>query len=133
MLENFWRDILFSLRTMRKKWGSGIAAVLILALGIGGNTASFSVIRSVLLRPLGFRDPDRLVYFSVENPRQPKQNPAFSLTQFEEMRAAAKSFAGMGAYGPPENFALTSGGEPEELKGARVSAKFLEVLGLAPR
>jgi hypothetical protein len=48
------------------------------------------------------------------------------------MKAAAKSFSGMGAYGPPENFALASGGEPEELKGARVSSNFLEVLGVAP-
>jgi putative ABC transport system permease protein len=132
MFENFWRDVLFSLRTMGKNPGFAIAAVLILALGIGGNTASFSVIRSVLLRPLGFRDPDRLVYFSVENPRQPKQNPAFSLTQFEEMKVAAKSFTALGAYGPPGNFALASSGQPEELKGARVSANFLEVLGVAP-
>jgi len=106
--------------------------MLILALGIGGNTAIFSVIRAVLLRPLDYRDPDRLVHFSVENPRQPMQNPSFSLVQFEEMKASAKSFTALGAYGRPENFALSSGGEPEELKGARVSANFLEILGVPP-
>ncbi len=107
-----------------------ITAMLILALGIGGNTAIFSVIRAVLLRPLDYRDPDRLVYFSVENRRHP--NPSFSLVQFEEMKTAAKSFTALGAYGRPENFALSSGDEPEELKGARVSANFLDVLGIAP-
>src|ERR1700720_3059614 len=104
-LETVWHDILYSLRGMAKNPAFAITAVLILALGIGGNTAIFTVIRAVLLRPLDYRDPDRLVYFSVENPRQAQQNPSFSLTQFEEMKAA-RSFAGLGAYGRPETFAL---------------------------
>lgn len=130
--ESVWRDILYSLRSMARNPAFAITAMLILALGIGGNTAMFSVIRAVLLRPLDYRNPDRLVYFSVENPRQPAQNPSFSIVQFEEMRASAKSFTALGAYGRPENFALSSGGEPEELKGARVSANFLDVLGVSP-
>ena len=131
-LENAWRDILYSLRTMARNPGFAIAAMLILALGIGGNSAIFSVIRAVLLRPLAYRDPDRLIYFSVENPRQPQQNPSVSLVQFEEMKASVKSFTALGAYGRPENFALSSEGDPEELKGARVSANFLDVLGVSP-
>ncbi len=109
-----------------------ITAMLILALGIGGNTAMFTVIRAVLLSPLDYREPDRLMYFSVENARRPQQNPSFSLVQFQGMKGAAKTFEAMGAYGRPENFALASGGEPEELKGARVSANFLDVLGVPP-
>jgi putative ABC transport system permease protein len=131
-LESIWRDVLYWLRTMARSPGFAVTATVILALGIGGNTAIFTVIRAVLLRPLEYRDPDRLVYLSVENPRHPLQNPSFSLVQFEEMKASAKSFASLGAYGRPENFALSSGGEPEELKGARVSANFLEVLGVPP-
>jgi len=127
-----WRDILYSLRTMARNPAFAVTAMLILALGIGGNTAIFTVIRAVLLRPLDYRDPDRLVYLSVENIKQPLQNASFSLVQFEEMKASAKSFASLGAYGRPENFALSSGGEPEELKGARVSANFLDVLGVPP-
>jgi putative ABC transport system permease protein len=130
--ESILRDTLYSLRTMSRNPAFAITAMLILALGMGGNTAIFSVIRAVLLRPLDYRDPDRLVHFSVENPRQPMQNPSFSLAQFEEMKASAKSFTALGAYGRPENLALSSGGEPEELKGARVSANFLEVLGVPP-
>src|SRR5580698_1720337 len=126
------RDILYSLRTMARNPAFAITAMLILGLGIGGNTAMFTVIRAVLLRPLNYREPDRLVHFSVENPHRPRQNPSFSLVQFEGMRAAAKTFLKMGAYGRPENLALSSGGEPEELKGARVSANFLELLGVPP-
>lgn len=129
-LESVWQDVLYALRTMAKNPAFAITAMLILALGIGGNTAIFSVIRAVLLRPLDYRDPDRLVYFSVDNRRHP--NPSFSLVQFEQIKEEAKSFAALGAYGRPENLALASGGEPEELKGARVSANFLEVLGVAP-
>jgi predicted permease len=130
--ENCWRDILYSLRAMARNPAFAVTAMLILALGIGGNTAIFTVIRAVLLRPLDYRDPDRLVHFTVGNPKQPAQNPSFSLLQFEEMKTSANSFTALGAYGRPENFALASGGEPEELKGARVSANFLDVLGVAP-
>src|SRR5580658_2567612 len=126
------RDLLYSLRTMARNPAFAVTAMLILALGIGGNTAIFTVIRAVLLRPLDYRDPDRLVYLSVENLRHPHQNDSFALVEFEQMKASVKSFTALGAYGRPENFALSSGGDPEELKGARVSANFLEVLGTPP-
>jgi putative ABC transport system permease protein len=132
MLESTWRDILYALRSMTRNPAFAMTAMLILALGIGGNTAMFTLIRAVLLKPLDYKEPDRLMYFSVENMRGLQRNPSFSLVQFEGMKAAAKTFASMGAYGRPENFALASGGEPEELKGARVSANFLEVLGVTP-
>src|SRR5580698_4419411 len=111
------RDLLYSLRTMARNPAFAVTAMLILALGIGGNTAIFTVIRAVLLRPLDYRDPDRLVYFSVENPKKPQQNSSFSQSQFEEMKASPKSFASLGAYGRPENFALSGTGAPEALKG----------------
>lgn len=131
-MPTIWRDVLYSLRTMGRNPAFAVTAMVILALGIGGNTAIFTVIRAALLRPLPYRDPDRLVYFSVANPRQAAQNPSFSLAQFKEMKASAKSFAALGAFGRPENLALSSGGDPEELKGARVSANSLEVLGVRP-
>jgi ABC-type antimicrobial peptide transport system permease subunit len=74
-LETIWQDILYALRTMRKSPVFATTAVLTLALGIGGNTTIFTLIRATLLKPLEYRDPDRLVYLSVENPRQ-GQHPA---------------------------------------------------------
>jgi MacB-like periplasmic core domain len=131
-LETTWQDLRFSPRTMRKSPAFTLTAVLTLALGIGGNTAIFTIIRGVLLRPLEYREPDRLVYFSVDNPRRNLQDLSFNSLQFDEIRANTKSFTAVGAYGRPENVMLSKSGEPEALKGARVSANFLDVLGIKP-
>jgi putative ABC transport system permease protein len=131
-LETIWQDLRYSLRGLRKNPTFTFTAVVTLALGIGGNTAIFTLIRGVLLKPLEYRDPDRLVYFSIDNPRRNLQDLSFGLTQCEEMRAAAKSFTALGAYGRPENIMLSRSGEPEALKGARVSADFLDILGIQP-
>ena len=131
-LETTWQDLRFSLRTMRKSPAFTLTAILTLALGIGGNTAIFTLIRAVLLKPLEYRDPDHLVYFSVDNPRRNLQDLSFNTLQFDQMRAGAKSFCALGAYGRPENVMLSKNGEPEALKGARVSANFLDVLGIKP-
>src|SRR6266849_2960155 len=107
----------YAYRILAKQAGFTITAVLTLALGIGGNTAIFTVIRAVLLKPLEYRDPDRLVYFSVDNPRLHLSDNSFGLGQLEEFRAAAKSFTALAAYGRPENVMLSGRGEPEALKG----------------
>jgi predicted permease len=115
-----WRDILYALRTMRKKPAFAATAVLTLALGIGGNTAMFTVIRAVLLKPLEYRESDRLVRVSG----------GATPTRFAEMRAGAHSFTDLGAYGLQEDLTLSGAGEPEVLTGARVSASFLPILGV---
>src|SRR5580704_13434181 len=120
-IETIWQDILYAVRMMRKNSAFAIAAVLTLALGIGANAAIFSVIRAVLLKPLGYRDADRLVRISVDHLRRNQQDDPFTLSQFEEMNAGARSFSGVGAYGPPESLTISGLGEPEVLKGARVS------------
>jgi putative ABC transport system permease protein len=131
-LENIWQDVLYALRTMRKNPAFALTAVLTLALGIGGDTALFTVIRTVLLKPLDYRDPDRLVRVSVNVPLPREQEISLSLERFEEMRKAARSFSELGAFGRPENMALSGAGEPEALKVARVSANFLGILGVEP-
>jgi putative ABC transport system permease protein len=121
-LENLWQDLLYAMRTMRKNSLFGATAVLTLALAIGGNTAMFTVIRAVLLKPLEYRDPDRLVRISGG------ATPA----RFQEMRTAARSFTDIGAFTGLDNLTLAGGAEPEVLKGARVSASFLRILGVDP-
>ncbi|HEX7360640.1 MAG TPA: ABC transporter permease [Bryobacteraceae bacterium] len=116
------RDIFYALRTLSKRPVFAITAVLTLALAIGGNTAMFTVIRAVLLKPLAYPDSDRLVLLSGG------ATPA----RFAEMRASAHSFTGIGAYTPEGTTTLSGGAEPEVLKSVRVSANFLRILGVAP-
>jgi putative ABC transport system permease protein len=121
-LETIRQDALYALRTLRKNPLFSATAVLTLALAIGGNTAMFTIIRAVLLKPLEYRDPDRLVRITGG------ATPA----RFEEMRTAARSFSEIGAYAGFENLTLAGGAEPEVLKGTRVSATFLRILGVDP-
>ena len=121
-MNNLWRDAIYAVRTMRKSPTFTAVAVLTLALGIGANTASFSVISAVLLKPLEYRNPDQLVNISG----------GASPVRFREMRAAAQSFTDIGAFTGQESLTLTGGVQPEVLKGARVSASFLRILGVMP-
>jgi len=121
-LETIRQDTLYALRMLRKKPVFAVTAVRTLALAIGGNTTMFTVIRAVLLKPLEYHDPDRLVRISGG------ATPA----RFEEINNDAHSFTGLGASTGTENIALTGGFEPEVLKGVRVSASFLQVLGVDP-
>jgi hypothetical protein len=118
----FWQDILYALRGVRNNPAFTATAILILALSIAGNTAMFTVIRAVLLKPLDYRDPSALVRISG----------GATPTRFEEMRASAHSFSGLAAFTPEENLTLTGGGEPEVVTGVRVSASFAQVLGVSP-
>jgi putative ABC transport system permease protein len=120
-LEMIWQDTLYALRAMRKNPAFAATALLTLALAIGGNTAMFTVIRAVLLKPLQYRDPDRLASLSGVTP-----------TLFNQMKAGATSFTELGAFTGEENITLSGGAEPEVLKGERVSADFLRILGVEP-
>ncbi len=121
-LQTTLQDVRYALRTMRQKPLFALTAVLTMALAIGGNTAMFSVIRAVLLKPLEYRDPNRLVRISG----------GATTTRFVEAKAGAKSFAGIAAFSGQENLTLAGGPEPEVLKAARVSAGWLRVLGVDP-
>ncbi|HMF76556.1 MAG TPA: ABC transporter permease [Bryobacteraceae bacterium] len=121
-LESVSRDVTYALRTMRKNPAFAVVAVVTLALSIGANTASFSVIRAVLLKPLEYRDPDQLM--SISGGATP--------ARFAEMETTARSFTGIGAFTSQENLTLAGGVQPEVLKAARVSAGFLTILGAMP-
>jgi hypothetical protein len=131
-LENTWNDVRYALRTMGKSPIFAIAAVLTLAIGVGGNTAMFTIVRTVLLKPLEYRDPDRLVRVLLDDSLHSRDG-SFSLLRLEEMRNAAKCFSGIGAYLKfKEDVSLSGQGRPEALKSARVSANFLDILGVRP-
>src|SRR2546423_2523048 len=93
---------------------------------------SFTVIRTVLLKPLEYPDPGRLVRLVLTVPHGNVTDQAFNEVRFDEMRASAQSFSELGAFGPLENFTLSGAGEPEVANVARVSANFLTILGTEP-
>jgi putative ABC transport system permease protein len=116
-------DLSYTLRTVRKNPAFAATAVLTLALGIGGATAMFTLIRSVLLKPLAYRDPDRLVQISG----------GATSVRFEEMKNGARSYSGLGDYlDNVFDVTLSGGAEPEVLKGMTVSANFLDILEVQP-
>ncbi len=130
--EETFRDIGFAVRSLRKSPIFAVTAILILALGIGGNTAMFTLIRTVLLKPLEYADPDGLVRVSIDDQAQDLQDVGFSWFQYEAIKNA-KSFSGLGTFFiATENMTLSAGGEPEALKGARISANLLATLGVQP-
>lgn len=116
---------------MRKSPGFTAVAVLTLALGIGANTAIFSVVNALLLRSLPLPQPDRLFFISGSNPFRGGSGGPFSLIAYEGLRDHAGSFTGITAF-TPEGLTLTGMGDPEQLSGALVSPNFLDVLQVRP-
>lgn len=120
-------DLRYAVRSLRKAPAFSVAAVLTLALGVGANSAIFSVVDSVLLRPLPYRDADRMVY--VWESREGRLASA-SAPDFTDWRAQARSFDRLAAT-RGVTLTHTGAGEPERLVGRMVSAEYQEVVGLA--
>jgi predicted permease len=117
------QDLRYALRQLRKNPGFTAVALLTLTLGIGANTAIFSVVHAVLLKPLAYHDPERVVLVTE----------GATPVRFEEMTAASRSYTELGDFAVGfEEMALSGAAEPEMLKGARVSANFLHILGVSP-
>ncbi len=128
---SIYQNLRYGLRILRKNPGFTSIAVLTLALGIGANTAIFSVVNAVLLRPLPYPDPERLVNFWLTAPQ--KGLPVVELTQglFAFYRDRNGAFEKMAAYGRA-GFNLTGVGEAERLNGANVTLDFFSILGQQP-
>ncbi len=124
-------DLRCALRLVTKSPGFGAVAILTLAVGIGANTAIFSVANALLLRPLPYTAPDRLVVISAEQKKSGTRGGPLSWPRFEFTREHSRSLAGLAAF-TPEVFNLTGLGDPEQVRAARVSWNFLDVLGVAP-
>lgn len=122
----------YALRTLWNDRGFALMAVLSLAAGIGVNTAIFSLVNGVLLRPLGFPDPQRLIAISVSTQQFRSGQPLpINLPQLFGWRAGVHSFEGIAAY-RAQTMSLSGGGDPELLTGAQVSANLFAVLGVHP-
>jgi putative ABC transport system permease protein len=120
------QDVRYALRSLRHHPVFTLTAVLTLAIGIGANTAIFSVVNAVLLRPLPFPEPERLV--TVWGHHAAIGRETASLPDFLDWRRESRSFAGMAARANTQ-FILTGAGEPEVVRGALVTANYFRVLG----
>jgi putative ABC transport system permease protein len=125
-------DLRFALRSLLKTPGFTLVAVLTLALGIGANTALFSVLRAVILQPLPYSEPDRLAYVWMDNPGTQLADDVTSWPMFLHWRKHATSFESMAVYATTTAFNFTGEGEPERLSGTMAGESFLETLGVAP-
>ena len=124
-------DLKFALRQLLKNPGFTVVAVLTLALGIGANTAMFSIINAVLIRPLPFRNPGELVSVWQEYPKRAWPRASFSMPNFADLRKHTEVFAGAGAYALSAH-TITGEEQPQRLNTLRISASLLPALGIQP-
>src|SRR5262247_3137869 len=130
-MQTLWQDLRFGARMLRKKPGFTLIAMITLSLGIGANTAIFSVVNAVLVRPLPFREPERLVMVWRTNTERTMGDAPVSLPNFIDWKRRNEVFEQMAAR-RTGNFNLTDGAEPEIAQGAEVTAGFFATLGVAP-
>ncbi len=124
-------DLKYALRQLLKSPGFTAVAVLTLALGIGANTAMFSLVNAVMLRPLPFAEPQQLVLVWNHNTRENIPDDITSWPTFADWRTGNSTFASMAGYSPT-TASLTGDGEPEQVPGCAAGDKFFETLGVAP-
>lgn len=132
LLESMAQDVRYGLRGLRKAPGFTAAAVLTLAVGIGATSAIFSVFYTVLLKPLPYHDPSRLVTITTETPAFPGFQLGVSWPDYAEINAASHAFEGLAMYRTTRSN-LTGEQEPEQLTSLAVSSGFLSVLGIHPQ
>jgi putative ABC transport system permease protein len=126
-----WPDIQYALRNIAKKPLFYSVVILTLALGIGANAAIFTVVNGVLLQPLPYPHPDRLMMVWTHNPRQGFDKDVGTYPNFEDWRRASQSFERMSAYFGA-SVTLTGSGDPAQIPGARVTHEFFETMGVRP-
>jgi predicted permease len=140
MFDALRQDFVYALRGFRRESGFAIVATLILALGIGANTAVFSIVNPLLLRPLPFQDADELVWLAPDPARAAKKSSGMSdntytVAVYEMLQRESRSFANLSAYNAffgYGNNTLTGLGIPERIVGVDVAPRFFEVLGVQP-
>src|ERR1700681_262502 len=132
LMDSLWRDLRYAVRTLWRSPGFSSVALLALVLGIGANTAIFSVVNAVLLRPMPFPDAGRLVMVWETSPRTSKTNVAHP-QNFADWQKRSRSFEKMAAYVPfQQTMSLTGDGAPEEVPGNFATRDFFSILGVRP-
>jgi predicted permease len=135
-LEAMLRDVRYSARTLRRTPGFAVIAILVMALGIGANVAIFTVVRSVLLKPLPYRDPNRLVMLYENEPNRygPNAYMPVAAGSFTEWQNATRSKAEMALVSPFQDYNVSAeGGKlPEKIEAGWCSGNFFSVLGVNP-
>jgi putative ABC transport system permease protein len=130
LMETLWQDLRYSGRMLLKHPGFTLIAVLTLTLGIGANTAIFSIVNAVLLRPFPYQAPEQLVMLAESSSGQ--RGGSVSYPNFVDWRDQNKVFDSVSAVRSNESYNFTGAGEPERLKGRIVSAGFFSLLGIKP-
>jgi predicted permease len=130
-MDQAWLDVRYALRTLRRDLGFTALIVLILAIGIGLNTAVFSVVRAVLLAPLPYEDPARLAMLWTAIPDEGVHEASSAYANVQDWKERSRVFEDLATF-DPTSLTLTDGAWPEQISGARVSANLVSVLGVAP-
>ena len=130
MLQNFFQDLRYGVRMLLSNPGFTLVAVITLALGIGANTAIFSVLEALILRPLPYQQPERLVMLSVKPLQGDRSN--ISYPNFSDWRDRATSFESVASI-RADSFNLTGVDKPIQLRGRTVNWNFFDALGVRPR
>jgi len=129
------QDFRFALRQFKKSPGFALTTILTIALGIGGTAAIFSLVNTVLLRPLPFPEPDRIMSVASRNDRTPgprgNVGAPLSYPDFFDWRSQNKSFSALASF-HDNDFTMTGIGEPKHLTGHVVAADFFRILGVSP-
>jgi predicted permease len=129
------QDLRYTFRTLRRDRAFTLIAVSILGLGIGTNVAVFSVVNTILLRPLPFQDPQRLVWIEGPPREGGLSSVTYSVDAFEEYQQRNHSLESVTAYMPfygPSDYKLTGRGEPQPVSGVMVECNFFQTLGVHP-
>jgi putative ABC transport system permease protein len=129
-MSNLWQDLRYAWRTPQKAPGFTVAAVLVLAIGIGANSAIFSLVDAVLLRPLPFPQADRLVMLWEASPENPRHR--VSPLNFQDWAEQNRSFAAIAAVAGGRRTLIGRDGVPESITGQTVTTTFFDVLGIRP-
>src|SRR4051812_30069596 len=125
------RDLRFALRSLARARGFAIAVILTLGLGIGANTAIFSVVRGVMLRPLPHKNGDRLMYLRQSADGPGRENVAFSVPEINDFRQTSKTLGGIAEYSNlTMNFVTDN--DASRINVGLVTGNYLSVMGLAP-